>query len=66
MTAVTIGSPMATTEPNAMSSTTTATAMPMSSLLGSDVTTWASSPVKLVATPALRLIVAAAVASPRM
>ena len=35
MRAVTIGRPIATTEPNATSSTMMATAMPMSSLLGS-------------------------------
>ena len=60
---MTIGRPIATTDPNAMSNTMMATAMPMSSLLGSSVATWASSPVKFVSTPAARVIDAAAVAS---
>ncbi len=58
-----IVSPIATTEPNATSSTMIATPMPMSSLLGADCTTWASAPVNSVCTPAARAATAAAVAS---
>ena len=63
ISAVTIGSPIATTDPNAISSTMIATAMPISSLLGASCFACASSPVKLVSTPAARVIDAAAVAS---
>ena len=61
--AVTIGSPIATTEPNAMSSTMIATAIPMSSLAGASCFACARSPVKFVSTPAARVIDAAVVAS---
>ena len=51
MSAVTIGRPMATTEPKAISSTMMATAMPMSSLLGPFFSSRASCPVNSVCTP---------------
>jgi hypothetical protein len=61
--AVTIGRPIATTEPNAISNTRMATPMPMSSLAGASCFACASSPVKFVSTPAARVTDAAAVAS---
>ena len=49
MSAVPIGRPMATTEPNAMSSTMTATPRPIISLPGSACSTCARLPVNSVA-----------------
>ena len=63
ISAVTIGRPMATTDPKAISSTMMATAMPMSSLLGSFASSSASCPVNSVCTPLARASVAAALAS---
>ena len=54
MSAVTIGRPIATTEPNAISSTMIATPMPISSLLGSFCASCASAPVSSTLTPPRR------------
>ena len=61
--AVMIGRPIATTEPNATSSTMIATPMPISSLLGSSPPSSARGPVNSVSTPAARAVSAATVAS---
>ena len=63
MIAVTIGSPMATTEPKATSSTMIATPMPMSSLLGSSWASRAKAPVSSTWTPSARALSVTAMAS---
>src|SRR5690349_3209422 len=61
--AVKLGGPTATAEPTATGNTIIATAMPTSALLGASSAARASSPVKLVCTPAARVIAAAEFAS---
>ena len=63
ISAVTIGRPIATTEPKATSSTMMATPTPISSLLGVSCASWASAPVSSTCTPPARAASATAVAS---
>ncbi len=60
---MTIGRPMAITEPKASSSTTTATASPMASLPSTSLPAAARSPESSVCTPASRVGVIASTAS---
>ena len=63
MRAVAIGSPMATTEPKATSSTMMATPTPISSLLGSSCASRAREPVSSTWTPPARASSVTAMAS---
>ena len=66
ISAVPMGRPIAITEPNAMSSTTTATAMPIISLPGSFSPMLASVLSNSVCTPAALVVAAAFVASSKL
>ena len=63
ISAVTIGRPIATTEPKATSSTMMATPTPISSLLGASCASRASAPVSSTCTPSARASSVTAMAS---